>query len=77
MEVAKEPIGVLFGEIPYQSNEELDSLIDNIRYQQAFYFIHKALVYSYSSGLFSLSESEIVSKSLRVFTDKNISNDTE
>ena len=77
MEVVKDPLGILFGEIPYETPEELNSLINNMEYQQAFFFIHKALIYSYSSGLFSLAESEIVSKSLRIFNNKNISNDSE
>lgn len=77
MEVAKEPIGILFGEIPYNSVEEINAIIDDIQYQQAFYFIHKALVYSYSTGVFNLTESEIISKSLRIFTDKTLSNESE
>ena len=77
MKVKKEPIGLLFGELPYESTEELGAIIENIKYQQAFYFIHKALIYSYSNGVFSMTESEIISKSLRIFSDKNISNDTE
>lgn len=77
MEIAKEPIGILFGEIPYNSEEEISAIIENIQYQQAYYFIHKALLYSYVSGVFNLTESEIISKSLRIFTDKTLSNESE
>ena len=62
--------GVLFGSISYTEKQHISDLIDNMEFEQSFFYIVQALKYSHQSGVFSLEESEIVSKSLRVFTSK-------
>ena len=45
--------------------EQFDSLIDNMNNTQSKFMIIKALEYSFEKGVFSLKESEIVSKCIR------------
>lgn len=75
MENEKKPLGVLFNEIFYYSQENLDSIVNDMTYQQAIFFIIKALEYSHISGIYSLNESEIVSKSIRILRKKGSDSD--
>lgn len=70
METHKEPIGTLFGSISYSSEEQLNAIINDMGYEQSIFFIVKAIEFSYSSGVYSLTESEIISKSLRILLNK-------
>jgi len=75
MEQESEYSGVLFGNIRYGSNEQIESIINNMEYEQAIFFITKAIEFSYGHNIYSLVESEILSKSLRIFNQKNFSID--
>jgi hypothetical protein len=75
MEQETEYSGVLFGNIKYSSDEQIESIINNMEYQQAIFFLTKAIEFSYGHNIYSLVESEILSKSLRIFNQKNFSID--
>ena len=62
----KQPIGLLFGSIGFHSPDDINSICEDINLEQAYFMIIKALEYSHHSNVFSLQESEIVSKSLRI-----------
>ena len=66
----KTPIGNLFDTIHYSSEEQLNTFLDNMNDDQAIYCIKQALNYCHLSGMFSLTESEAISKSLRVLFTK-------
>ena len=70
----------LFDRIQIQNSEDFDNLIDTLTYEQADYIIKIALEKAFNSGIYSLTESEILSKSLRL-KNKNTQiiseNDTE
>jgi len=67
----KKPIiGSLFDTINYTSEEQLNVFLDNMNEDQAIYCIKQALNYCHQTGMFSLIESEAVSKSLRVLFSK-------
>lgn len=66
----KEPIGLLFENIPYYSQEHLDTVINDITKEQSLFFISQAINYAYSQGVFNLLESELVSKSIRKLSEK-------
>jgi hypothetical protein len=70
----------LFDRIQIQNSEDFDNLIDTLTYEQADYIIKIALEKAFNSGIYSLTESEILSKSLRL-KNKNTEiiseNDTE
>jgi hypothetical protein len=61
----------LFESIRYQSPEDVEKFIESIDTAQSFYVITKALEMAYSKGAYSLQESEILSKSIRILT-KNL-----
>jgi hypothetical protein len=42
MEQETEYSGVLFGNIKYSSDEQIESIINNMEYQQAIFFLTKA-----------------------------------
>ena len=63
-------IGNLFDTIHYSSEEQLNTFLDNMNDDQAIYCIKQALNYCHLSGMFSLTESEAISKSLRVLFTK-------
>lgn len=62
--------GQLFDSINFKSISDVRNLIDNLNLEQSLLFINKSLEYSYSKGVFSLIESEIVSKSLSILNSK-------
>lgn len=63
---ATQPIGTLFESVNYYSDEDLIKFIDTIKEPQAFYIINQALNMAFRRGLFTMQETEILSKSLRI-----------
>ena len=70
MENQEDNLGYLFGTIGFKSPKDVELLIDNLNKEQALIFITKALEDAYNKGVYSLVESEIISKSLRLITPK-------
>jgi hypothetical protein len=70
MEQEKQPIGLLFDSIAYYKPEDITTLSNDLTFEQSFYILTQALEYSYKSGLFSMQEAELVSKSLRILNSK-------
>ena len=66
----KTPQGLLFDKLAYYNQNQVSELIENMDFQQSFFYLTQALEYSQKAGIFSLSESEIVSKSLRILSSK-------
>lgn len=66
----KQVINNLFESIHYTSQEQLNVFLNNMTEEQAIYCIQEALNYSYVKGLFTLQESEAISKSLRLLFTK-------
>jgi GTP:adenosylcobinamide-phosphate guanylyltransferase len=66
MEQEKQPILYLFEDVAIYKPEDIDNLIDNLTEEQAKFMLTRAVQMAYKNGLFSLPESEIVSKSLRL-----------
>ena len=58
--------GVIFDSINYSSNEQLDTILNNLTKEQATYCIIEACKSAYKRGSFRLDESEVLSKALRV-----------
>ena len=59
------PIGDLFEVIQYRSYEELDSFVTNLNRDQSLYCIIEAVKSAHSKGVFSIGESEVISKAIR------------
>jgi hypothetical protein len=66
MEQQKQPIAFLFEEVAIYKPEDIENLIDNLTEEQAKFMLIRAVQMGYKNGLYSLTESEIVSKSLRM-----------
>jgi hypothetical protein len=66
----KEVIGNLFDTIHYTSQEQLNTFLDTMNEDQAIYCIKEALNYCHLSGMFSMTETEAISKSIRVLFTK-------
>jgi len=66
MEQQKQPILYLFEDVAIYKPEDIDNLIDNLSEEQAKFMLIRAVQMAYKNGLYSLTESEIVSKSLRI-----------
>lgn len=58
--------GVLFETIKLENENHLEAIIQSMDKNSANYVITQALSYAYRRGAFSLGESEVVSKALRV-----------
>ncbi len=69
------PLGYFFESIAYYKPSDVKSLIDNLTEEQSHYMIIKSLEFANSKGLFNLTESEIVSKSLRLLSSKYLVKD--
>jgi hypothetical protein len=65
MEQPKQPIAHLFEEVAIYKPEDIENLIDNLTEEQAKFMLIRAVQMAYKNGLYSLTEAEIVSKSLR------------
>ena len=66
MEQEKQPIAFLFEEVAIYKPEDVDNLIDGLTEEQSKFMLTRAVQMAYKHGLYSLSESELISKSLRV-----------
>ena len=66
MEQQKQPILHLFEEVAIYKPEDIDNLIDNLSEDQSKFMLIRAVQMAYRNGLYSLTESELVSKSLRM-----------
>ena len=64
----KLPIGQLFDSINYYTIEDFDKFVSNLNNEQSLYCLIQAVQYAHSKNLFSLEESEVISKSIRTLS---------
>ncbi len=69
------PQGFLFESVPYYSNESIELMIDKLSIKEATYLLSQSIIYAHSKNVFSLTESEILSKSLRILNKEIYSYD--
>lgn len=65
------PKGVLFGVLAYNSEEEYQSFLNNIKRgseAEIVLVVNTALRFAQSKGAFSLEESEIIINTLKIFS---------
>ena len=60
--------GTLFNTIPLYSEEHLEMILDSMSESEAKYFAVQALTHSFKTGSFTLGESEVVSKVVRILS---------
>lgn len=56
----------LFETFKFQNGEEFQNFVNSINKEQSIYLLSQAVNHAYSKGVFNLSESEIISKSIRL-----------
>ena len=61
----KTPKGFLFDTVAYFSDESIENMINNLDKKSVPYLITQALEYAHSKNVFSLMESEVLSKIVR------------
>lgn len=66
-----QPIGQLFNTINYHNVEDLNNFITNMTPDQSLYILVQAARASHSRGIFSIEESETVSRAIRTITSSS------
>lgn len=69
-EVKKQPIGSLFESIDYYSLSDLELFISNMSSDQAMYCIIQSIHKGFHKGIYTMQEIEVLSKSMRLLTNK-------
>ena len=64
----KQNYGTIFGDINLTSEEHLQAILDTLNRDSAQYFLIKSVLIAYQRGIYTLGESEIISKSIRVLS---------
>ena len=64
--------GKLFNSVPLLTDNHLQTLLDVMDKEQALFLIVQAVKHAYHNGLYSLAESEVISKSIRFLSKENI-----
>lgn len=72
--VDQEPVGSLFENINYYSLIDLEKFISEMNSQQALYCIIQACNSAYKRNVFSMIESEVLSKAIRKISTKEEEN---
>jgi hypothetical protein len=70
MEQEQELFGKLFNSIPLYTESHLDVMIDTMDKEQSTYYLIQAVSHAYHSGLYTIGESEIISKAIRTISKK-------
>jgi hypothetical protein len=71
----EQPKGFLFDSIAFYSEESVENMIDNLDKKTTYYILTQALSYAHTKNLFTLTESEIISKCLRILNKEIYSYD--
>jgi len=72
LENVNEPLGSLFDTINYYRIEDLDKFISELNHDQSLYCIIQAVQSAYKRNIFSLAESELLSKAIRKISTPNV-----
>jgi hypothetical protein len=60
--------GKLFNTIPLLSEDHLDVLLETMDKDSSLYLLIQAVKYGHESGVYSLGESEVISKCIRTLS---------
>lgn len=65
--------GNLFGTIDLLSEDHLESILSTMTKDSAGYFVIEALKAAHQRGGFTIGETEVISKAIRVFSSNDVS----
>lgn len=60
------PEYLLFDTISFDDKKKYDNFIENLSKEQSYLILMESVKYAYKTGCYSLAESELISKSLRI-----------
>jgi hypothetical protein len=76
MEQENKNFGVLFDNITLLSEEHLEVMLSTMDKEYALYYLIESVKSSYNRGSFSIGETEIISKAIRVLSKLEEPNQT-
>lgn len=68
--------GKLFNSIELSSEEHLDGILQTINKDSGLYLLIQAVKFGYMSGIYTMGEVEVISKSIRVLTKSEENKET-
>ncbi len=71
MENENKQFGILFDSINLISEEHLDIILSTMDREHAIYYLVESVKAAHKRGAFTIGESEILSKSIRVISSKS------
>jgi hypothetical protein len=74
---SKQPLGFLFETMAYYSEESVEQIINNLELNNTIFILSQALEMAHSKNVFNLTESEIISKCLRILNKEIYSYDDD
>lgn len=60
----------LFDSVPITNEEHFEAILTSMNKETATYFIVQAVKYAYHNGIYSIGESEVISKAIRELSKK-------
>lgn len=64
----KELFGKLFNSVPLLTENHLDTLLNTLDKERSIYLLVQAVKHAYHTGVYSIGESEVISKCIRVLS---------
>ena len=69
--------GKLFNSVPLLTEDHIQTILDVMDKEQAIFLLVQAVKYAYHNGVYSLGESEVISKSIRILLENKNSINSE
>ena len=66
MEEKQDNFGNLFGSIDLINEDQLELILSTMTQDHAIYYLIEAIKSAYSKGAFTIGETEVISKSIRI-----------
>ena len=66
--------GKLFDNIILNNEEHLEAILSSMNKETATYFVVQAVKYAYHNGLYSIGETEVLSKAIRILSKSESNN---
>lgn len=63
--------GNLFGSINLNSEEHLEVILQSMNHEQSLYFLVESIKAAHKRGAFTIGETEVISKAIRVINHNN------
>ena len=75
MQEETKPIGYLFDTIAFYNQSDVVKFVNELTKEQSFYVLTQAVQMAYSKNIYSLQESELISKAIRTLTTPESENE--